>query len=96
MHNRPTSRANPAAMELLVCCKTHSAAIPKSSGGALSVNCLATAGNMIAVIQPGGFELHALAHLPITAQAIRERVNPDLHVLGAVIANAHRRRRITE
>jgi hypothetical protein len=51
---------------------------------------------MIAVIQPGGFELHALAHLHITAQAIRERVNPDLHVLGAVITNAHRRRRITE
>ena len=41
--------------------------------GVLAVNCLATAGGMIAVIQPGGFELHALAHLHITAQAIRER-----------------------
>ena len=64
--------------------------------GVLAVNCLATAGGMIAVIQPGGFELHALAHLHITAQAIRERVNPDLHVLGAVITNAHRRRKITQ
>jgi len=64
--------------------------------GVLAVNCLAAAGGMIAVIQPGGFELHALAHLHVTVQAIRERVNPDLHILGAVITNAHRRRRITE
>ena len=60
----------------------------------LSVNCLATAGGMIAVIQPGGFELHALANLHITAQAIRERVNPELHVLGAGITNAHPRPRL--
>jgi len=64
--------------------------------GVLAVNCLTTAGGMIAVIQPGGFELHALAHLHLTVQAIRERVNPDLHILGALITNAHRRRRITE
>lgn len=64
--------------------------------GVLSVNCLTTAGGMIAVIQPGGFELHALAHLHITIQAIQERVNPDLHVLGAIITNAHRRRKITD
>ena len=64
--------------------------------GVLSVNCLTTAGGMIAVIQPGGFELHALAHLHVTAEAMRERVNPDLQVLGAVITNAQRRRKITE
>jgi len=64
--------------------------------GVLAVNCLTTAGGMIAVIQPGGFELHALAHLHVTAEAIRERVNPDLHILGAVITNAHPRRKITE
>jgi chromosome partitioning protein len=63
--------------------------------GVLSVNCLTAAGGMIAVIQPGGFELHALAHLHITTQAIRERVNADLHILGAIITNAHRRRKIT-
>jgi chromosome partitioning protein len=62
--------------------------------GVLSVNCLTAAGGMIAVIQPGGFELHALAHLHVTAQAIRERVNPDLHILGAIITNAHGRRKI--
>lgn len=64
--------------------------------GVLAVNCLTTAGGMIAVVQPGGFELHALAHLHLTIRAIQERVNPDLHVLGAVITNAHRRRKITE
>ncbi len=64
--------------------------------GVLSVNSRTAAGGMIAVIQPGGFELHALAHLHATLQAIQERVNPDLHVLGAVITNAHRRRKITE
>jgi hypothetical protein len=36
-----------------------------------------------------------LAHLHVTAQAIRERVNPDLHILGAIITNAHGRRKIT-
>jgi chromosome partitioning protein len=63
--------------------------------GVLAVNCLTTAGGMIAVVQPGGFEVHALAHLHLTTQAIRQRVNPDLHILGAVITNAHRRRKIT-
>jgi chromosome partitioning protein len=63
--------------------------------GVLAVNCLTTAGGMIAVIQPGGFELHALAHLHVTTQAIQERVNPDLLILGAIITNAHRRRKIT-
>ena len=59
------------------------------------MNCLTTAGGMIAVIQPGGFGSMPLAHLHVTAQAIQERVNPDLRILGAVITNAHRRRKIT-
>ena len=63
--------------------------------GILAVNCLATAGGMIAVVQPGGFELHALVHLHVTAQTIRDRINPDLHFLGAIVTNAHRRRSIT-
>jgi len=64
--------------------------------GILAVNCLAAAGGLIAVIQPGGFELHALAHLHITSQTVQQRINPDLHILGAVVTNAHRRRAITE
>jgi chromosome partitioning protein len=64
--------------------------------GVLAVNCLAAAGGLLTVVQPGGFELHALVHLHMTVEAIQERLNPDLHVLGAVITNAHRRRRITD
>jgi chromosome partitioning protein len=63
--------------------------------GVLAVNCLTAAGGLITVVQPGGFELHALVHLQITLDAIQQRVNPDLHVLGAIITNAHHRRSIT-
>jgi chromosome partitioning protein len=63
--------------------------------GILAVNCLATAGGLLTVVQPGGFELHALVHLQVTVRIIQERVQPDLYVLGAIITNAHRRRVIT-
>lgn len=63
--------------------------------GILAVNALAVAGGMVAVVQPGGFELYALIHLNMTVDAIRERVNSDLHFLGIVITNAHQRRTIT-
>ena len=64
--------------------------------GVLAVNCLSCSGGLIAVIQPGGIELYALIHLNMTVQAIRERVNRDLHILGIVVTNAHRRRVITK
>ena len=31
----------------------------------------------------------------MTVEAVQQRVNPELHILGAVITNAHRRRSIT-
>ena len=64
--------------------------------GVLAVNCLVAAGGVLTVVQPGGFELHALVHLQMTITAVKERIHPDLEVLGAVITNAHRRRAITE
>lgn len=64
--------------------------------GILAVNCLATAGGLLTVVQPGGFELHALIHLEMTVRVIQERIQPDLQVLGAIVTNAHRRRAITE
>ena len=64
--------------------------------GILAVNCMVAAGGTIAPVQPGGFELHALAHLHMTVETIRERLQPDLCVLGAVVANAHLRRAITD
>lgn len=63
--------------------------------GMLSVNCLSTAGGVIVVIQPGGFELHALIHLDMTIHAIQESTNPDLTVIGVIATNCHRRRIIT-
>src|SRR3990172_11820813 len=53
--------------------------------GILAVNCLATAGGLLTVVQPGGFELHALVHLQMTVRVIQERVRPDLQVLGSII-----------
>lgn len=63
--------------------------------GILAVNCLAAAGGLIVVIQPGGFELHAVIHLDMTIRAIQEYVNPDLAVLGTILTNCHKRRAIT-
>ena len=63
--------------------------------GMLSVNCLSTAGGVIVVIQPGGFELHALIHLDMTIRTIQEHANPDLMVIGVIATNCHRRRAIT-
>ena len=63
--------------------------------GILAINCLAAAGGLILVVQPGGFELHALDHLEITVQMIQRQVNPALAVLGTILTNCHRRRKIT-
>ena len=63
--------------------------------GILALNCLAAAGGLIVVVQPGGFEIHALAHLEMTVRLIQQQVNPDLAVLGTVLTNCHRRRKIT-
>ena len=63
--------------------------------GILALNCLAAAGGLIVVVQPGGFEVHAMAHLEMTVRMIRQRVNPDLAVLGTVLTNCHSRRNIT-
>ncbi len=63
--------------------------------GILAVNCLCAAGGLIVVVQPGGFELHAVVHLDMTVRAIQQQANPDLTVLGTILANCHRRRSIT-
>ena len=55
----------------------------------LVVNRFATAGGLLTVVQPGGFELHALVHLAMTVRIIQDRVQPGLCVLRAMITNAH-------
>ena len=63
--------------------------------GVLAVNCLCAAGGLIVVVQPGGFELHAVIHLDMTIRAIQRQANPDLTVLGTILTNCHKRRAIT-
>jgi len=63
--------------------------------GILAVNCLAAASGMIVVVQQGGFEIHALAHLQMTVQLIQRQINPSLNVIGTVLTNCHTRRKIT-
>lgn len=64
--------------------------------GILAVNCFIAAGGILTVIQPGGFELHALVHLHLTIEAMRQRANAGLQIIGAVITNAHLRRAMTD
>lgn len=63
--------------------------------GLLALNCLAVTGGLIVAVQPGGFELRALAYLETTVRMIQKQVNPNLTVLGTLLTNCHRRRSIT-
>jgi chromosome partitioning protein len=64
--------------------------------GVLAINCLATAKALAVVVQPGGFELRALAHLEQTVQLLKERVNPELTIVGGIMTNCQSRRSINE
>ncbi|MGE3818889.1 MAG: ParA family protein [Isosphaeraceae bacterium] len=64
--------------------------------GVLAVNCLTAARGLLIVVQPGGFELRALAYLEETIRILKDRVNPKLAILGAILTNCHPRRAITD
>lgn len=64
--------------------------------GVLAVNCLAAARGLAVVVQPGGFELRALAHLEEVIHILNERVNPALSIVGAIMTNCQTRRSINE
>jgi chromosome partitioning protein len=64
--------------------------------GILSLACLTAATSLCVVVQPGGFELKTLVHLQETVAVLRQRINPRLLVVGAVLTNCHQRRAITE
>lgn len=64
--------------------------------GVLAVNCLAAARGLAVVVQPGGFELRALAHLEQAVHILKERVNPGLAIVGGVLTNCQTRRSINE
>jgi len=64
--------------------------------GVLAVNCLAAARALAVVVQPGGFELRALAHLEQVVTILKDRVNPALAIVGAIMTNCQTRRSINE
>lgn len=64
--------------------------------GVLALNSLTAADKLLVAVQPGGFELRALAHLQETVAVLRERINNRLEMIGAVLTNCHTRRLITE
>jgi chromosome partitioning protein len=64
--------------------------------GVLAVNCLAAARALAVVVQPGGFELRALSHLEEVVHILKERVNPGLAIVGAIMTNCQSRRSINE
>lgn len=64
--------------------------------GVLALNCLVAARALAVVVQPGGFELRALAYLEQVVQTIKEDVNPELTVAGAIMTNYQPRRSIND
>ncbi|MBW3599731.1 MAG: AAA family ATPase [Planctomycetes bacterium] len=63
--------------------------------GVLALNCLTAADSVLVTVQPGGFELRALARLQRTVELLREQVNPGLEILGTILTNCVVRRAIT-
>jgi chromosome partitioning protein len=63
--------------------------------GVLALNCLTAADKLLVTVQPGGFELQALARLEQTIGILRQRVNPKLETVGVVLTNCVLRRSIT-
>jgi len=63
--------------------------------GVLGINCFTAADKLLVVVQPGGFELQALARLSETVGVLRQRINERLEILGAVLTNVNQRRLIT-
>jgi chromosome partitioning protein len=63
--------------------------------GVLALNCLTAADKLLVTVQPGGFELQALARLQQTVQILHERVNSRLETVGVVLTNCVLRRSIT-
>ena len=65
--------------------------------GVLSTNALAAATSILIVLQPGGYEMRALARFIEVVEELKELgVNPTLAVAGVVLTNCHYRRRIND
>ena len=65
--------------------------------GVLSTNTLAAATAVLIVLQPGGYEMRALARFIEVIEELKELgVNPTLTVAGVILTNCQHRRRINE
>lgn len=65
--------------------------------GVLSTNTLAAATAVLIVLQPGGYEMRALARFIEVMEELKELgVNPTLRVAGVILTNCQHRRRIND
>ena len=65
--------------------------------GVLSTNTLAAATSVLIVLQPGGYEMRALARFIEVVEELKElSVNPSLSVAGVILTNCQHRRRIND
>lgn len=86
-HSLERSNLPPGALVLIDC---------PPSLNVLAVNCLTAADSLLVVVQPGRFELEAFVTLQQTVDALKVQVNPQLQIIGAVLTNVHKRRKLTE
>lgn len=65
--------------------------------GVLSTNTLAAATSILIVLQPGGYEMRALARFIEVVEELKELgVNPSLGIAGVILTNCQYRRRIND
>jgi chromosome partitioning protein len=61
----------------------------------LATNCFTAAESLIVPVKPGGFELRAIAQLTEVVRVLKERVNRELQIVGAILTDCQARRAIT-
>ncbi len=61
----------------------------------LATNCFTAAESLVVPVKPGGFELRAIAQLTEVVRVLKERVNRELHIVGAILTDCQARRAIT-
>jgi chromosome partitioning protein len=63
--------------------------------GVLSVNCLAASDKLIVAVHPAQWAIEALVRLQETVNVLKQRINPKLEILGAVMTDCDMREKIT-
>ena len=61
----------------------------------LATNCFTAAESLVVPVKPGGFELRAIAQLTEVVRVLKERVNRELQIVGAILTDCQARRAIT-